>query len=109
MATKTTKQFRLRWKRVGLPEKRRIYWLRRYAEKYALLLGPEPWKALGRDADEIMCCNGRECNCGGRTWREHMIEVRASQNHYGMPAMEYVAIDERMVELGEWKKGKVPQ
>jgi hypothetical protein len=107
MAAKMIKQYRLRWKRVGLPEKRRIYWLRPYAEKRALLLGPEPWRALGHDGDEIMCCNGRECNCGGQTWREHMLEVRASQSHDGIPAIEYIAIDERTVEVGEWKKGEV--
>jgi len=91
------RQFRLRWKRVGCPEKRKLYWSERAAQRRIDLMGPEPWKALGKDPDARMCCSGQECGCSGDTWREHLLGQRGD-----MPPLEYTRIESREVTQGEW-------
>jgi hypothetical protein len=67
-------------------------------------LGPEPWKALGQDPDEHVCCNSTECGCGGDTWREHLLSSRGD-----MPPLEYTIIESREVTLGKWMPNARPR
>jgi len=90
------RQFRLRWKRVGCKEKRKLFWSERAAQRRIDLMGPEPWKALGKAPDDRMCCNGYMCVCGGQTWREHLLD------RGDMPPLEYTIIESREVTLGKW-------
>jgi len=78
--------------------KTRRYSTRRGAEKFMLLLGPEPWRyyAPTRNADDLVCCSGYECGCGGMTYREQSDKTRED-----MPDIEYVRLEVR--EIGEWK------
>ena len=94
---RTVRQWRLSWKRVGFPEKRKLYWSERAAQRRIVLMGPEPWKALGKDPDARWCCDGRECMCGGDTWRDYLLGSRAH-----MPPLEYTRIESREVTQGEW-------
>lgn len=94
---KARHQYRVVWKRKGLSEKKKRYERLAFAQRFVTLLGPEPWKALGRDPDERFCCSGRECGCGGVTVREHFLQHRESY-----PALEYVRIDQREIRLGAW-------
>ncbi len=96
---RTVRQFRLRWKRVGRPEKRKLYWSERAVQRRIDLMGPEPWKALKRNPDDWYCCPGTrdyECGCGGRTVREALLD------RGNMPPLEYTRIESREVTLGEW-------
>ena len=98
---KTKRQFRLRWKRVGYPEKRKTYWSERAAQRRIDLMGPEPWKALGKDPDDYWCCPGtpiHQCGCDGITVRERLLD------RGDMPTLEYTRIESREVTLGEWEK-----
>lgn len=84
-------EFRVVWMREGArEEKRKRYATRRGAERFMTLLGPEPWLAFGRDADEYVCCYGRECTCDGVTVRED-VAVRRE----GMPPIVYVRLQKR--------------
>jgi hypothetical protein len=91
------RQWRLRWKRVGYKEKRKVFWSERAAQRRIVLMGPEPWKALGTEPDEHRCCSGEQCGCGGETWREHLLSSRGD-----MPPLEYTIIESREVSLGKW-------
>lgn len=95
------KEYRVRWKRKGLREKRLILQKRHAAERRLVLLGPEPWLALGRAPDSFACCSGYECGCGGFTIRQSEEKEREK-----MPALEYAAIDER--EVNEWEPAAAP-
>lgn len=90
-------QFRVRWKRVGLKEKRKLYWSERAAQRLVVFLGPEPWKALGKNPDDRMCCDGHECGCDGQTWRENLLGNRGA-----MPPLEYMMIETRKVTQSNW-------
>ena len=103
-------EYRVVWKRVGLPRKTKRYAQRWRAERLVLLLGPEPWKAIGKDPDAKFCCSGYECDCRGRTVRDEMLGRRtvvvpddAAKEWKDAPyaAVEYVRIEER--EVGLWK------
>lgn len=91
-------EYCVKWKRVGLTAKRKRYASLKAAQRWTQLLGPEPWLALGKNADALVCCSGdrySECGCGGLTWREQADDKRRE-----MPALEYVQIDVR--EVGPW-------
>ena len=89
-------EYRVVWKRAGCVVKRKRYRYRKNAEKWITLLGPEPWTTYGRAPDDLQCCNGRECACGGVTVREHSDEIRAT-----LPAIEWIRLDSRPV--GQWE------
>lgn len=63
-------EFRVVWKREGCEPRRKRYMRRSSAERFMTLLGPEPWLAFDREADEYFCCSGYECGCGGITVKE---------------------------------------
>jgi hypothetical protein len=97
-------EFRVVWKRHGFHQKMKRYASLKAAEKRKLFLGPEPWLALGVDPDELYCCSGHECGCGGDTWREHLIRQRTEGRHPeddGMPPIEYIRIEKR--KLSPWE------
>lgn len=95
-------EFRVVWKRRGMPQKSKRYATLRGAEKRMLFMGPEPWKALEVEPDELRCCPGtaeHECACGGLTWRESLLGDRLSSgpdpDSSGMPPIEYMHIERR--------------
>ena len=88
-------EFRVVVKREGCREKARTYRTLRGAQRRFALLGPEPWTAFGRQPDELFCCDGAMCSCGGRTVREASDDQRAN-----MPRIEYARIERRRV--GKW-------
>lgn len=98
-------EYRVVWKRRGLNQKSKRYATLKGAERFALLLGPEPWRALGVDPDERHCCSGHECACDGRTWREMLIAKRTTpgfgEEDCGMPPIKYIRIEKRPV--AEWE------
>jgi hypothetical protein len=75
--------------------KMKRYSTRRGVERFMLLLGPEPWKYFGANPDDYVCCSGRECGCGGLTYREQAEGKRFAE-------IEYIRLEER--EVGEWVK-----
>lgn len=94
---KSKLQYRVVWKRKEMPEKRKRYETRAGAERFATLLGPEPWKITGRGPDEQFCCSGYMCACGGITVREHFINGREN-----IPEIEYALIMCRSVQFSDW-------
>jgi len=91
-------QYRVVWKREGLRPKRRVFARRGTADKFLLLFGPEPWRYLGKEPDEYVCCSGYQCGCGGETHRKHDEAVRAT-----LPKLEWVRVESRPV--GAWAPG----
>lgn len=92
------RQFRLRWKREGMDEKRKTYLSEKAVRRRIALMGPEPWTALGHEPDEPFCCNGHMCACGGQTWREKLLGDRGD-----MPPLEYTVVESREVTQGDWE------
>ena len=74
-----------------------------------LLMSAEPWRFFGtaedrqRDGDELMCCNGRECGCGGETVREHAMAGRAH-----LPPVDWVKVERRTVTFTPWTAWPLP-
>lgn len=85
-------EYRVTVKRVGLKPKHKVFRTRAGADARLLLLGPEPWKAFGKDPDARVCCSGYQCGCEGETVRGEMLSKRA-----GMPAIEFIAVSVRAV------------
>lgn len=77
--------------------KSKKYVLRREADRFMLLLGPEPWKYFKKKPDDYVCCSGNMCGCGGLTYKE-----QADEKHGSLSKIEYLRLDER--EVGEWKE-----
>ena len=92
------------WKRAECVAKRKKYRSRPLAERFMLLLGPEPWKRdadrMGRpkDPDSYMCCSGYECGCGGISLRQHYLEARKD-----LPPLEWMRLEIRDVEESPWR------
>lgn len=91
-------EYLVTWKRVGLKPKRKRYCSRCAAERFMVLLGPEPWIAFGRGPDEPYCClhANPECDCDGRTNAEQSEVERLD-----MPPIEWIRLSRR--EVGEWE------
>lgn len=83
-------EWRVTWKRVGCRSKLKRFGSRLTAEKFTTLFGPEPWTHKGKGPDDLVCCAGRECGCGGQTYREKSEEQRSRQ-----PGLEYVRLQAR--------------
>lgn len=101
--SQTKTEYRVTWKREGWPSKRKKFARKAMAERLLLLLGPEPWKAWGKNPDDLVCCTGffggDSCGCGGLTFREQSAEMRLN-----FPALEWVRLDSRRVEVSEWQE-----
>lgn len=103
--TITKSEYRIVWKREGLKEKRKVYKLLVRAKRHMLLLGPEPWKAFGRDPEELFCCRGGydQCGCGGLTVREKFMEDRKN-----LPPIEFIRLERREVTTTPWRPSTEP-
>ncbi len=88
-------EYQVFWKRAGLRWKMKTFKTRKGADRYLEFFGPEPWKAFGKKPDDLICCNGHECNCMGATHREQSEAQRES-----MPALEFIGI--RVRAVNEW-------
>jgi hypothetical protein len=87
-------EFRIRWKRVGLRPKSKTLKSRRAADRFVLQLGPEPWKAWGKDPHALVCCSGYQCGCMGATVGEEALAQRAT-----MPVIEWIEVSVRSVSV----------
>lgn len=93
----TSTQVKVTWKRAGNePKSKRFIGMKR-ARRWLTILGPEPWLAHGQRPDDLNCCSGRECGCGGITVREHWESGRE-----GLPPIEWIKIEKRTLTYGEW-------
>jgi hypothetical protein len=100
------KEYRVTWKREGNKPKSKRFAQKASADRWAIILGPEPWKAYGHDPDALACCGGtpagEPCACGGLTWREHWMQRRQdAHGAKGIPPIEYIRITRRTV--GPWQ------
>lgn len=88
-------EYRVIWQREGLRRHQKRYARDVLAQRFLLLLGPEPWRAFGKEADALWCCYGVECPCGGVSWRAHSDELRKAQ-----PRLLFARVESRPV--GVW-------
>lgn len=103
-------EYRVVWKRDGCDRKTKRYVSKARAERFMALLGPDPFtagKAYGHwppdaELDDIACCSGHECACGGLTIREHLAEERKD-----MPMLEWCRLETR--EVGKWAPSTTQQ
>lgn len=105
---KSRYEYRVVWQRRGMDRKSKRYAALKSAKKRVLLMGPEPWLALGVNPDEYHCHKGQsaynECGCDGLTWREHLLNARKGSMHQdddGMPPIEFIRIERRPVS--DWE------
>ena len=94
------KEYRVIWKREGLKTKRKRYANKPQAERFMVLMGPEPWLAQKsrwsrKGPDDLKCCSGHMCGCGGMTVREYEEDYRKD-----LPKLEWIRLEER--EVGKW-------
>lgn len=94
-AVKERYEYRVVWQREGQARKTKRYATLFGAERYVVLLGPEPWRAHRQNPDALACCDGRDDGCGGLTVRESYLAHRKD-----MPPVVSVAIERRVV--GVW-------
>ena len=97
----STYQYRVVWRRKDWNySKKKVFNTLRGVRQFLLILGPEPWKGVeafkNRDADELFCCSGHECGCGGETIREHFTGRSA-----GIPPLQSLHVERRRVL--DWK------
>lgn len=92
-------EYRVVSKRECCSPKVRYYRTRAGAERRMLLYGPEPWKAFDPEGgpDDLDCCSGVECGCGGMTNRERSEELRAR-----LPRLEWAQLTAREVTVAPW-------
>jgi hypothetical protein len=93
-----TIQYRVVWKREGLIPKRRPYKIKKAAERFMRILGPEPWKAFNQNPEDYYCCCGAECDCRGISVKQ---EYQDRSKIY--PKIEFIRLESREVMEGEWK------
>lgn len=94
--TREAIEYRVAWKRVGCRAKSKRFRDLAAAEKFMTLFGPEPWTYYAdrdKGADDLICCTGYECGCGGETYRGRSDAQRARQ-----PGLEYVRLQLRGVD-----------
>lgn len=94
-----TEEYRVVWQRAGCRRKTKSFVRRAMAERFLRWFGPEPWTVHSKDPDEMYCCDGYQCSCGGLTVREQHEQYRAS-----LPALEWVRLERR--EVGAWAEDR---
>lgn len=97
----TRTQYRLTWQRKDREPCQKIYANMKMVEKRLALMGPEPWKAIGKDPDACHCCSSPDCGCDGITVREYMEEVRKEK---GWTPVQWVKIEARQVTTTPWNQ-----
>jgi len=98
-------EFRVVWKRKHRQRSYAIYQTKAAAIRKMILLGPEPWRAYGRDPDDLWHCGCRgdpECmdaghTCRIQTVREVMQERNAERDRIDGP-MALLEVQVRKVE-----------
>jgi hypothetical protein len=95
-------QYRVIWQREGCRKKFKLCARLSTAERHiGLLTSNEPWKHIHDlkelGPDDLFCCDGYQCGCGGNTCAEHFTEKRES-----LPKLLYAEIEKRSV--GEWER-----
>lgn len=90
MSKNQTHSYRVVWQRKDCRKQFRSFETFAAAERWATLLGPEPWKAFGKDPDDMV----RYEDC---TVREKFMARRKE-----MPPLVFVRIDRRPV--GAWEE-----
>jgi len=94
------KEYRVIWQREGSTKKRKVFQSKTGANRWFRLLTDKepPWNLYNiADPDEVDCCDGNECGCGGVTFRE--IFAKKSE---GLAKIIHSEIQSR--EVGEWGK-----
>jgi len=93
----TTYRYRVVSRRAeGRPKVATFSTLAAAQKRVALLTSPEPWTVLGLKADDLVCCDGSMCSCGGKTCEEDTVERRAA-----MPGLLWVRLERR--EVTPWQ------
>jgi len=89
-------EYRVIWQREGGVQQVRRYAGEKGARvRYGLLTSDEPWKLLGFEADDRVCCTGYHCDCGGETFKQKTARIRLEG------PLKFARIEARTV--GEWK------
>lgn len=97
-----TLEYRVVWQRKG-----RIQQVRRYATekgarmRYAFLTSDEPWKLLGYEANDYVCCTGAACVCSGETFQQKTARVESAA------PLKFARVEARTI--GEWKETLWPK
>lgn len=96
-----THEYRVLWQREGGKPRARIFQSERGARRLVTFMGPEPWKALGKEPDAPYCCSRgpASCGCGGKTNREHFLGQRGGER--GITPLVSCAVERRAV--GAWE------
>jgi hypothetical protein len=91
-------EYRVIWKREGLPKKYKQCARYSTAKRFIdLLTSIAPWELFDQNPDDVHCCNGYQCHCKGETIREHY------QNKINnMPALESVELKVR--DVSPWRE-----
>lgn len=93
------REYRVVWQREGRVQQVKRYATKKAAEqRYALLTSNEPWAVLGYDSADWVCCNGRECACGGETFRVKTERIAAET------PLRFARLESRAVS--EWQEVK---
>lgn len=90
-------EYRVVWQREGLSRRTALRQTLAGAERLALVLQGRMEEATGRSRDELACCSGRECSCGGETLGEAW-EARTRQ----IPSLVAVPLIESR-KVGPWE------
>ena len=101
--SRTVAEFRVSWTRGPDAEghtmrKSRTFGSMKTAQRRIDLLGPEPWKAFGREPGDFDCCSGRECACGGLTVQQVSDDRRKT-----LPPIGEIKVTRRTVTRGPWE------
>lgn len=102
---RTVTEYRLLIQRTGNSRKDwRTRSLKSLANRIGLLTSPEPWRFYGsrdereRDGDELACCRGEACGCGGLTVREQALAPREN-----LPQIESLYVEKRQITTTTWE------
>lgn len=101
----SSREYRVTWKREGLAKKVRRYSRASTAKGLLarlLATAEEAVQLRGHEPEELFCCSGLQCGCGGKTYLQEEEEYRAE-----LPPLEYVFLEERQV--GPWSAVSEPQ
>lgn len=92
-------QYRVTVRRRGCHLSHKVYETKASAmRRMGLVSSDEPWLYYNppRDPDELNCCSGSYCGCGGQTVRQVSDQIRAN-----MPDLLSAEVQRR--EVGEWE------
>lgn len=89
-------EYRVVWQREGRAQQVKRYAKEKGAEmRYQLLTSAEPWKLIGQEANDWVCCSGSECGCGGETYATKTKRINDEA------PLKYARVEARSV--GTWE------